>query len=69
MSPEGYAATGGSACPVCGGTDLAYEAGLPHNHQVVLRRAGCENCGAWWMAVYELTGYESLHRPEKPTDA
>ena len=65
LSPEGYAATGGTACPSCGGTDLARGRYDSAHADTVTRRWACENCGASWVAVYELTGYEGLRRPRK----
>ena len=60
LSPEGYAAAGGTICPACEGTDLARrdydQAGPDH----VTRAWECENCGAKWRAVYALQGYRGL---------
>lgn len=65
LSPEGYAATGGNACPACAGTDIANGNDITFWRQVVTRRLVCENCGATWLAVYELTGYEELRGLER----
>jgi hypothetical protein len=69
LSPEGYAATGGGSCPACGGTDLARGRYDSAHADTVTRRWGCENCGASWVAVYELSGYEGLTRPRKESNA
>jgi DNA-directed RNA polymerase subunit RPC12/RpoP len=60
LSPEGYAATGGTACPACGGRDLAHGRFDWTHADTVTRRWACEHCAARWTAVYELTGYEGL---------
>ena len=64
-SPEWYVAASGQQCPACGGTDLAYGRydNDNDNADTVTRRWACENCGASWVAVYELTGYEGLTTP------
>lgn len=65
LSPEGYAATGGHVCPACAGRDLASgRIAIPGGVQYLTRQAACENCGATWTAVYELTGYEGLVAPK-----
>jgi hypothetical protein len=68
LTPDAYAAKGGHACPACGGRDLASgRIDIPGGVQYLTRLAECENCGATWTAVYELTGYEGLSVPtERP---
>ena len=61
-----YIYAGGRRCPVCLGTDLArgrYDSAHP---DTVTRRWGCAQCGAAWVAVYELAGYEGLRTRETP---
>ena len=60
LSPEGYAATGGFSCPVCGCTDLASRAFSNEYWDTVRRSVACPHCGATWTALYELAGYEGL---------
>lgn len=64
LSPEGYAATGGHVCPVCGGRDL-YRHAPQFQHASMLQRVQCENCAATWKAVYDISGYEQLQPPTK----
>ena len=64
LSPDGYAATCGRVCPACTGTDLEwrdYDQAAPGS---VTRAWRCEHCAATWRAVYTLTGYKGLCRPE-----
>lgn len=58
LSPEGYAAAGGSCCPWCGAADLAHGR-LGQQGTVVLQPMACLQCLARWRNVYELTGYEA----------
>lgn len=59
MSPEGYAAAGGSCCPYCGSTDLTH--GRLHLEEAiaVVQPTACLTCQAQWQAVFELAGYEA----------
>jgi hypothetical protein len=69
LSPDAYAAQRGTACPACGGTDLArgrYDSAHPGT---VTRCWACENCGATWTAVYTLTWYDGLCVPQSVPDA
>lgn len=65
MSPEAYRYADGSICPACEGTDLAHGRYDATHPDTVTRRWGCETCRATWTAVYELTGYEGLQRPQE----
>jgi transcriptional regulator NrdR family protein len=64
LTPDAYAATSGTACPACAGTDLARGRMDSERADTVTRRWACENCGATWTAVYTLTWYDELHVPE-----
>lgn len=63
LSPEAYAATGGTICPACAGPDIANGDALTVGRQIITRRLCCEHCGATWDGVYTLSGYASLTRP------
>ena len=65
LSPEGYAATGGMLCPACGGTTLVLGGFTRFGMIAVTQPRRCAHCGATWRAVYELTGYEGLQRPQE----
>jgi hypothetical protein len=67
LSPEDYAAASGTCCPACGGTDLEWRDYDQADPASVTRAWRCENCGATWRAVYELTGYKGLCQPRKET--
>lgn len=65
LSPEGYAATGGVVCPVCGATEVEMEMDFSaSDFRTVIQAADCLACHAAWEAVYELTGYQALERQE-----
>jgi hypothetical protein len=68
LSPEGYAATGGTVCPACGATTITHGP-LRLEGSAVLQRVGCLTCQARWMAVYELTGYEHEAGESRPREA
>jgi transposase-like protein len=63
LTPDAYAATGGTHCPACGGTDLARGRMDSERADTVTRRWACENCGATWTAVYTLTWYDEVCVP------
>lgn len=69
LSPEDYAAAGGRSCPSCEGTDIARGGCMPRGPQMVTRSLNCENCGATWIAVYTLSGYEGPVRAGEAEDA
>jgi len=57
LSPEGYAATGGSVCPQCGSPDLTHGPLCLDGSGAVMPVA-CLTCQARWNAIFELMGYE-----------
>ena len=61
-----YIYAGGRQCAVCLGTDLAHGRYDSEHPDTVTRRWGCSTCGASWVAVYELAGYEGLRTREHP---
>lgn len=50
-------------CPHCQGTDLSRSQAIRQSeeHQGILRRIECENCGATWDAIYRVGGYTNLN--------
>lgn len=60
LSPEGYAAAGGSCCPACGGASLARGLLRRVEGMAVTEPVACLTCQARWRAVYELAGYEGV---------
>ena len=65
LSPEGYAAAGGSICPVCGSDAIELDMDWEGcNSTSLAQQADCQDCAARWYPVYELTGYEDLTTPE-----
>jgi hypothetical protein len=65
LDSHAYASASGRQCPACQGTDLARGRYESAHADTVTRRWACENCGASWIAVYELIGYEGLTRPKE----
>lgn len=58
ISPEAYADTGYSACPICQSQSL--DTGVPDcDGKYVTQRVSCE-CGAEWTDIYVLEGYIDL---------
>ena len=60
LSSEGYAATGGMCCPLCGGTTVFAGGFIREGIVAVTQPCRCPHCGATWTAVYELAGYKRL---------
>jgi hypothetical protein len=51
-------------CPACQGTDLSngkpYIAQEPPHEGSIFLPMECENCGATWLAIYQLSGFTNL---------
>lgn len=58
LSPEGYAATGGTACPACG-TPRTVSGLLRREGTCVTEPRACLVCQERWNAIFELVGYEA----------
>ena len=57
LTSDEYAREGGSNCPACGSTDIYTEMTLG---QFGVPQDGCEECGATWQRVVDVTGYCEL---------
>lgn len=64
MSPEGYAAAGGSCCPCCGSTNLTRGPLRLEAVIAVLQACACLTCQTRWSSVFELMGYEPCQEEE-----
>ena len=61
LSQAGFVANEGRRCPMCLSVEVRCAGTFEATGNVAEREAECNDCGATWVDVYHLTGYDALH--------
>jgi hypothetical protein len=59
MTPEAYAESLGTRCPVCG-SDMLEGWDFTTDDGIASQEVNCTECNASWRDVFTLTGYDNL---------
>lgn len=66
LTSKQYVESSGVKCPNCEDTDLSSD-DMDFGGSEVIVNIVCENCGAYWVDVYSLVGYDNLERQGEQT--